>query len=304
MSNEEIVKQIQQGINPGDNMDKLYRQNYGMICNIARRYAFMDELDDLLQEAYFGLYEAVKRYEDTAGVLFMSYASYWIKQSIQRYIENNGRCIRIPVAMQNNINKYKKVIAAFQVTQGRKPTDRELCACIGISKHALEEINKTVDSDKIQSLDDYLPGSEDITLCDTVPDTDTDIENSVVDRMIEQSRKAELWEIVRDNVTLEENEVINARFLKNMTLEQTGALISKSRDMVRQIEAKALRKLRRSRITRQLEERFEVNYARAYRGSLGSFNYTWNSIVEEIALRNLEVASKVVTKDSTPGVLQ
>ena len=99
MSNEELVERIQHGIDPGDNIEQLYQQNYCLIFKIVRRYAFRDEMDDSPQEAYFGLYEAVKYYESTTGVKFMSYITYWIKQSTRRYLENNGRCIRIPVAM-------------------------------------------------------------------------------------------------------------------------------------------------------------------------------------------------------------
>ncbi|HHV09752.1 MAG TPA: sigma-70 family RNA polymerase sigma factor [Clostridiales bacterium] len=288
MTNEELVGRIQQDINPGDNMEQLYQQNYRLIFKIVRRYAFRDEMDDLLQEAYFGLYEAVKRYEETAGVKFMTYASYWIRQAIQRYLENNGRCIRIPAAMQGNIRKYHRVMEAFQQELGRKPTDRELCYYLSVGKKALEEVKKAVHADRIQSLDECLPGTEDLELGDTVRDYSIDIENDVTDSMIERSKRTELWQIVKDNVTQEENFVITARFRKGLTLEQTGEQIGKSRDMARQIEGSALRKLRRSRITRHLEERFEVNYARGYRGSLSSFRYTGTSIVESIAIRNEE----------------
>lgn len=294
MSNEEIVKQIQQGINPGDNMDQLYQQNFRLIYLIAKRYKRSDHIDDLVQEAYFGLCEAVKRYENTAGVKFMSYAAYWIKQSIHRYLENNGRCIRIPSVMQGYTYKYNRAISAFRMELGRKPTDQELSRYIGIGEKTLEEVKKAVYTDKIQSLDDYLPGSEDITLSDNVSDPLIDIENNVIDRMIEQSKQRELWEIVKGNITPEQNTVINARFRKNMSLESTGQLIGKSRDTVRNLEAQALRKLRLRRITRQIEEKFEVNYTMAYRGGINRFSSTWNSIVEDIAIRNLEVQNEVL----------
>lgn len=304
MTNEELVDQIQRGICPGENMEQLYRQNNGLILKIARRHAYGDDLEDLLQEAYFGLYEAVKRYEDTAGVLFMSYASYWIKQAITRYLENNGRIIRLPVALYNNLMRYKKLVSAFELQLGRKPTDHEVEIYLRINKTAIEAVKKAYWKEDVQSLDELIPGTDDILIGESVPDRSVDIENSVIDRMMKCSRRTELWRIVRDNVTEEENIVISARYRNNLSLEVTGQYIGKSKEMVRQIEAKALRKLRRSRITRQLEERFEVNYARAYRGSLGSFNYTWNSIVEEIALRNLEFTDKAVTKVITSGVLQ
>ena len=106
MSNEELVKQIQKGINPNDNLGLLFQQNKGLIKQIIRKYSYVYqvkntrksapiiEYQDLLNEAYFGLYEAAQRYEDTAGVKFMSYAQFWIKQAIHRFIENTSgaRC--------------------------------------------------------------------------------------------------------------------------------------------------------------------------------------------------------------------
>lgn len=289
MSNEEIVKQIQQGINPGDNMEQLYQQNHGYIYNIARRYAYKDDIEDLLQEAYFGLYEAVQRYEDTAGVLFMSYAGFWIKQSIVRYIENNGRTIRLPVNLQGRIGKYKKCITAYVTQLGRSPSDYELCRFLRVSEDTLQEIKKALcQYDNMQSLDEPLPGMEgnDILLGEGVPDRSVDIENGVVNRLIEQQLHTELWHIVKDNVSPEENTVIIARFGKSMSLGATGQSMGKSLERARQLEASALRKLRRARIRRMLEEKYEVNYARAYRGSLSNFNNSWSSIVEDIAIKN------------------
>lgn len=295
MSNEELVKEIQQGINSTDNLRQLYQRNYGYILKIARRYAFFDDMDDLLQEAYFGLYEAVKRYEDTAGVLFMTYAAFWIRQSIKRYLENNGRSIRIPSGLQENIIKYKRLIVAYEMQLGRKPTDRELCRHLEVSSNVLQALKKNIyQFGEIKSLDEPLPGNEDnsILLGDSVPDPIADIENHIVDGMIERAKKTELWQIVKDNVTPEQNTVINARFRKNMSLEATGQLIGKSKDMARSLEAKALRKLRCRRITRQIEEKFEINYARAYRsGFQGWQNHEWTSIVESIAIKNLENTS-------------
>lgn len=289
MSNEEIVKMIQQGYNPADNMEQLYKQNYGYILKIARKYAFNEEFEDLMQEAYFGIYEAVQRYEDTAGVLFMTYALFWIRQSIARYIENNGRSIRISSAMQSKVIRYKRAISAYELQLGRKPTDYELCRYLGVNDNTLKAIKKAYLNDNIQSMDELLPGSEDMLVGDSIPDQSVDIENSVIDGMFEKSKRTELWKIVKDNVPPEENTVIIARYCKSMTLEATGQLIGKSREMVRQLEAKAMRKLRLPRISRQLAEKFEINYARCYHGSITNFKYTGTSIVEDIAIRNLEI---------------
>lgn len=290
MSNEELVKQIQQGINQADNMEHLYQQNRGYIFKIANRYSYVCDIEDLMQEAYFGLYEAVQRYEDTAGVLFMSYAGYWIKQSIARYLENNGLTVRVPSHMYNKIIQYKRLISAYEMQLRRKPTDRELRRHLEVSQQVLEGIKKAYhEFYGISSIDELIPGTDgDMQLNEVIADPNTDIENSVVDGMIEESKRTELWQIVKDNVTPEQNTVIIARYRKNMTLEATGQLIGKSKDMARNLEGQALRKLRLSRITRQLHEKFEINYARAYSGGLTSFRNRWSSIVEDIAIRNID----------------
>jgi RNA polymerase primary sigma factor len=290
MTNEELVNQIQKGINPGDNMEQLYRQNKGYIFKIARRYTYVDDIEDLMQEAYFGLYEAVQRYEDTAGVLFMSYASFWIKQAITRYLEDNGRTVRITNAMYNKIMRYKRLVSAYEMELGRKPTNGELRMHLGVSQKVLEGIEKAHhEFYSMGSLDIVIPGVDDnMQLSEIIADPDTDVENSVIDEMIEESKRTELWQIVKDNVTPEQNTVITARYRKSMTLDATGQVIGKSREMVRNLEAQALRKLRLARIRRLLEEKFEINYARAYNGSLTSFRNRWTSIVEDIAIRNID----------------
>ena len=291
MSNEELVKQIQQGINQTDNIEKLYQQNRGYIFKIASRYSHVCDIEDLMQEAYFGLYEAVQRYENTAGVLFMSYAAYWIRQSIARYLENNGLTVRIPSHTYNKVIRYKRLISAYEMQLGRKPTDREFRGHLEVSQQVLESVKKAYhEFYNMGSLDKVIPGIEsELKLSETIADSDVDIENSVVDSMIEGSKRTELWEIVKVNTTPAENKVIRARYIKSMSLEATGQSIGQTRDRVRNIEAKALRKLRHPSVRRKLEEKFEVNYAKAYRGSVSSFKNTGTSITEYIALCNLEL---------------
>lgn len=291
MSNEELVKQIQQGINQTDNIEKLYQQNRGYIFKIAKRYAHVCDTEDLMQEAYFGLYEAVQRYEDTAEVLFMSYAGYWIKQAIKRYLENNGLTVRIPSHLHNKVMRYKKLISTFEMQLGRKPLDNELRACLEVGQQALEGIKKAYhDFYNMKSLDEVIPSTDDeLKLGEAILDPDIDIENNVIDGMMENRIQRELWQIVKDNTTDKENEVIICRFEKDMSLAKTGEEFGITREGIRKIEAKALRKLRHPRVRRELEEKFEVNYAKAYRGSISGFKNTGTSITEYIALCNLEL---------------
>ena len=95
MSNEELVERIRNGYHVTENMQVLYENNLPLIKKFIKPYAYYESEEDLLQEAYFGLWEAVRHYESSENVLFMTYARYWIKQSIQRYMENSGSILRI-----------------------------------------------------------------------------------------------------------------------------------------------------------------------------------------------------------------
>ncbi len=110
MSNEELVQQIQQGIDIKGNMEQLYIQNKGLIYATIKRYRYacqsdynslpIIEMDELMNEAYFGLVKAVENYNPNQGILFMSYAPNWIRQAVKRYLDNCGRTIRVPVHTQ------------------------------------------------------------------------------------------------------------------------------------------------------------------------------------------------------------
>lgn len=98
MSNEELVERIRNGYHVTENMQVLYENNLPLIKKFIKPYTYYESEEDLLQEAYFGLWEAVRHYESAENVLFMTYARYWIKQSIQRYMENSGSILRISSA--------------------------------------------------------------------------------------------------------------------------------------------------------------------------------------------------------------
>lgn len=289
MTNEELVKQIQSGINQKDNLSQIYIQNKGFIRKIAKKLANNpDDIKDLMQEAYFGLCEAVQRYDEKTGVLFISYASFWVKQAMIRYLESNGRNIRLPSDMYNKIMRYRQLLSSYEMQLGGKPTDEEL------SKHfdSLQQLNNIKNAYhafyNMGSLDEAIPGNDDMQLSDVLADPKVNIENDIINGLIEESKRTELWQIVKDNVSPDENEVINARYRIGMSFDATGKYIGKTRDAARQLEAKALRKLRKRKVIKLIEEKFELNYARAYRGSLSFFESTWSSIVEDIAIKNME----------------
>ena len=159
MSNEEIVTRIKAGIDGAANMELLYTQNRGMLCKIASKYQSYAEYDDLLQEGFVGLCNAVDAWEPEGGASFIAYAVFWISQAMQRYIENNGSCVRIPSGQQQKIWKYKKICAQYLTLLGREPADWELCRLLDVIRDALRHIREDAGKSQIRSLN--TPLSED-----------------------------------------------------------------------------------------------------------------------------------------------
>lgn len=291
MSNEEIVKEIKQGINTTENLEKLYLNNKGYIYKIANKYKGYADIDDLIQEGYLGLYNAIEPYDETQGNLFMTYAGFHIENAMTRHIEKSGKVVRMPGYLLARIRKYRKVISAFNSLLNRLPTDEELCKALIIDFKALETLKIAIHHfDQLGSLESPIAGAEDDsrTVKDLIPDK-TNTEDMVIDSMMDNSIKTELWHIVERETNEIENKVINARYKRALTLNSAGREIGITKEAVRQWEGKALRKLRRARVTREIKEKFEINYARSYRGSITSFRNDWSSIVENIALKNIEI---------------
>lgn len=107
MTNEQLVIRIRAGIDVAENMLKLWQQNQGFIVAIAKRFQGYEDMEDLKQQGYIGLCQAVDGYNPDEGVPFINYAGFWIRQSMQRYIEDCGSVVRIPVDLRSMIGKYK-----------------------------------------------------------------------------------------------------------------------------------------------------------------------------------------------------
>lgn len=109
-TNEQLVARIQAGENEAENMLQLWRQNKGFIAAVARKYTSLAEMEDLEQEGYIGLCEAVRHYEPDKGMKFISYAAFWIRQAMRRYVDNCGAVVRLPSNMVDWIRAYKRAV--------------------------------------------------------------------------------------------------------------------------------------------------------------------------------------------------
>lgn len=284
--NEELVFKIQSGEDVQSNMLKLWQQNRGMIERLANDYSKVEEREDLKQEAYFGLCRAVESYAPDKGSSFLTWAIYWIRQSMQRYCQNNGT-IRIPVHSQEDLRQYKKLQNLFYLHVGRLPNTREYCYYLGCSVKTLESLQRNDRLSRIGSIDTPVTGLENdtVTVGDTVADPG-DPYSEILDSVTERQLKEILWDIVED-LPGKEPAVIKMRYQENLFYKEIAARTGITTEAARQWELKALRELRRPSRARQLRPFYDSSYiySRTLHGNgAAGFNRTWTSSTERVAL--------------------
>lgn len=290
MTNEALVERIRNGYSVTDNMQLLYENNLPLIKRYIKPYTAYEPMEDCLQEAYFGLWEAVKRYETSENVLFMTYAGYWIKQSVQRYIEKCGAVVKIPSHTRQKIARYKKTVERLSQEQGRTPTDAEVAANMGVSVVAVQEIKGYMQV--VASLDSPLSVDDELTLGDSVQ-ADFSLEDETIDKMYEEYSKSELWGIVEHYAGERENHIIKEYFIHNKSMPEIAKEQSITVGRVREIKEAGLRRLRIGKAKRELLEKFDIVEAGEYRNSMSKFNeHGFTSTVEYIAIRRAEIQAE------------
>lgn len=291
MTNEELVEQVQAGIDTAHNMEQLYLQNRNFIYQVAKKYSSKAEMDDLLQEGYLGLYEAVKRYEFDKGTKFLSYAAYWIEQVIKRYVDNNGRSKRIPVYMQERISAYKKYITVCR-NAGKEPTEAEICRELKITEKQLADLRRVLREINSVSFDDYIGGTDGLTFEETIADP-VNFEEETVEQLAEEHFEKVIWEIV-DELENVQSKVISGQYRYSKTLENLADELHLSRERIRQIRNSALRILRQKEQIQEAALFYGCDYSKGYKSGFSSFKYHGSS-VENIALRRIEQEEKIAT---------
>lgn len=283
VTNEELVLRIQHGEDVNDNLQQLYDRNTSIIHKFINPYRIYSEKEDLMQEAFFGLWDAVQRYDPDAGAKFITYAEHWIRLHVSRYCKSCCQSKRIPEYYLQRIRSYQSFIREYQNEHQEYPTTVQISAALSITKEKVEELQRIVVEADALSLEDAVPGTE-LTVKDTIPD-DTDIEEQAA---AAADREA-LWKIV-DSLDYRKSTVIRLHFRDNYSISQISKSLGMSQQNVSQIKKDAIRILRKKEVIRELA--VEYGYSGAYSGSLQAFRNTGMSSVERIAIRNVSIAEQ------------
>ena len=289
MTNEQLAARIRSGENVGNNMAILYDQVKDFIHAMAYKYHGQGELEDLEQEGFLSLYDAIDHYEADQGVKFLTYASHWIRQRMQKYIQNTGSPLRLSAGRQEAIRKYRKFCTEFQAEQGCKPTEAELCRSLWLTLEQLREIQYDACMTAVKSLDAPIKGAEgeeDTTLGELAASAADPCEE-LLDRLEQEELCSILWQCV-DSLPGKQPDVIRSRYKDNMTMKQCGQFCGISEAEVRKQQLKALRSLRSGENAKKLRP-FLPEDAWIYSGALigngvERFNHTWTSSTERVAL--------------------
>lgn len=282
---EDLVNRIQHGNTAL--VGELWERIYKFVHAKAHDMHAGDLTEDLEQECYFALLDAIDNFDGALGYKFLTYASHWFKQRMHRYMTMRGGGPVLPANLLPRLRKYRRIASEFQRDNGRKPSGAEVMAATGWTLDDLITVLENINADTTASLDAPLTDeNEDFTLADTIagaPDP-ADLTEETVFR--EQLRR-DVWAAV-DTLPAQQAEVLTRHYHDESTYKDIDTDMHLPDGKTRQLCAKGLRTLRSNKeITRQLRPYYIDLYGEGMRGGLSSFFHTRTSSTERAALLDM-----------------
>lgn len=236
----ELAQQIRKGDRKA--LERLTKANLRFVVSVAKQYQNKGlSLPDLINEGNLGLIKAAERYDETRGFKFISYAVWWIRQSILQAIAEQSRIVRLPLNQVGSVNRIARELNKFEQENERKPSVEEMADRIDPPEEKIAEAMK-INTNHV-SMDAPFADGEDNSLLDVLPNTDSPSTDNVLDQ---ESLRTEIGRVL-DVLNDREQKVIKAFFgigMQEMTLEEIGDKYNLTRERVRQIKEKAIRRLR------------------------------------------------------------
>ena len=236
----ELAQQIRKGDRKA--LERLTKANLRFVVSVAKQYQNKGlSLPDLINEGNLGLIKAAERYDETRGFKFISYAVWWIRQSILQAIAEQSRIVRLPLNQVGSVNRIARELNKFEQENERKPSVEEMADRIDLPEEKIAEAMK-INTNHV-SMDAPFADGEDNNLLDVLPNTDSPSTDNVLDQ---ESLRTEIGRVL-DVLNDREQKVIKAFFgigMQEMTLEEIGDKYNLTRERVRQIKEKAIRRLR------------------------------------------------------------
>lgn len=244
----ELAQKIKKGGKEGERaLDKLTRANLRFVVSVAKQYQNQGlSLPDLINEGNLGLIRAAKKFDETRGFKFISYAVWWIRQSILQALAEQSRIVRLPLNQVGSLNKITKALSKFEQENERRPSPEELAASTGIPMDKITDTLKV--SGRHISVDAPFVDGEDNTLLDVIANSDSPMADATLNQESLSKEVDRALKMLQDR----EREILKMFFgigCQEMTLEEIGTKFDLTRERVRQIKEKAIRRLKGSKNT-------------------------------------------------------
>lgn len=287
MTNEELCKLIQSGVDTQNNTETLWMQNQGIVRKVASSYARDQfEAEDLVQEAYFALLKAIDGYDFDCGVKFLTYYLIHLHSRMRRYLSKMRSSVSMAFNLADDVSRYLQYQKKLQMELGADPSDEMLCICLNVSQKKLNTIKKAAVDTEVLSLD-HIPADEDQPLLDKIPDPDDKI-NDLIEDIAFRQLSEKLWQMV-DELDPREQEILRGIYVQNRTGADIGRAMGVSQQRISEIKQRAFKKIKNQPEGKELKKMALDIYGFAVKGtSFSAFQRTWTSSTERAALKLID----------------